>query len=79
MIVWRPRLLIYLGLTICLLGFLYDVIFAGIPYQDPTPAMQASWLFHSRMAANIRLAGMFVLASGGGWSAINFALRAMRS
>jgi hypothetical protein len=46
-----------IGLATVFAGFCYDVFFAGIPYQDPTPAMQASYDFHSRIASMIRLVG----------------------
>jgi len=39
-----------LGLLIVLSGFFYDVLFAGIPYQDPTPELQARYDFHSSVA-----------------------------
>ena len=42
-----PYLLIILGILIIFIGFVYDVLFAGIPYQDPTPAMSASYDYHS--------------------------------
>jgi len=31
--------LIYLGIIIILSSLLYDLLFIGIPYQDPTPEM----------------------------------------
>jgi len=34
-----PLVLIIVGITIIFVGFVYDVLFAGIPYQDPTPAL----------------------------------------
>jgi hypothetical protein len=34
-------------------GFAYDLSFAGLPYQDPTPQMQERWLFHKRVAEMI--------------------------
>ena len=39
-----------ISILIVLCGFIYDVLFAGIPYQDPTPALQARYDFHSSMA-----------------------------
>jgi hypothetical protein len=46
-----PLLLIIAGLCLLVGGFLYDVMFAGIPYQDPTPEMSASYARHSRIAS----------------------------
>lgn len=28
----------------------YDIVFAGIPYQDPTPDLQARYAFHRSIA-----------------------------
>jgi len=53
-----------IGITIILLGFVYDVLFAGIPYQDPTPALQASYDFHSRIASIIRWSGTGIFMVG---------------
>jgi hypothetical protein len=52
-----PIVLLVLGITIIFIGFVYDVLFAGIPYPDPTPALQARYEFHSRIASMIRRAG----------------------
>jgi len=57
--------LVVLGMIVFFLGFLYDVLFAGIPYQDPTPAMLASYNFHSQVAAIIRWGGLGISATGG--------------
>ena len=38
------------GIVIIMSGFVYDVLFAGIPYQDPTPELQARYDFHSAVA-----------------------------
>jgi hypothetical protein len=53
-----------LGLLIVITGFVYDVLFAGIPYQDPTPAMQARYDFHSAVAGWIQASGgiLFLVA-----------------
>ena len=40
-----------------LAGFVYDVLFAGIPYQDPTPQMQADYDFHAKLASVARWVG----------------------
>ena len=74
-----PRLLIYAGPVLIVLGVIYDVRFAGIPYQDPTPAMQENWLFHGKVAANIRLAGLIVLGFGVFWLIAGRVLRRMRT
>jgi hypothetical protein len=48
-----PLILIAVGVSMLISGFFYDVIFAGIPYQDPTPEMSARYAFHSRVASTI--------------------------
>jgi hypothetical protein len=56
-----PLLLIVGGVLIVLGGFIYDVMFAGIPYQDPTPEMSASYVHHASIASMIRWCGVAVL------------------
>ncbi|PKO14596.1 MAG: hypothetical protein CVU39_14055 [Chloroflexi bacterium HGW-Chloroflexi-10] len=58
-------LLIVLGIIIIFGGFVYDVLFAGIPYQDPTPAMLASYNFHSQIASIIRWIGVGICTISG--------------
>lgn len=45
-------LFIISGIVI-LLGFLYDVYFAGIPYQDPPPEILESYELHNFVATTI--------------------------
>jgi hypothetical protein len=52
-----PYGLLLLGIMIIFVGFFYDVLFAGIPYQDPTPAMVATYNFHATIASTIRWVG----------------------
>lgn len=53
-----------LGIVILVTGFVYDVLFAGIPYQDPTPALQASYNFHSSIAGMFYKTGGIVFVVG---------------
>jgi hypothetical protein len=53
-----------LGLLIVLAGFAYDVKFAGIPYQDPTPELQARYDFHSTIADMCYKTGGIILLGG---------------
>jgi hypothetical protein len=53
-----------LGLMIVVTGFVYDVLFAGIPYQDPTPELQARYDFHSFVAGWFYKAGGIALLVG---------------
>ena len=52
-----PYGLLLLGIMIIFVGFVYDVLFAGIPFQDPTPAMLATYNFHATIATTIRWVG----------------------
>jgi hypothetical protein len=49
-----PLLLIVAGLLLMVGGFVYDVMFAGIPYQDPTPEMSARYAFHAHCLHHLR-------------------------
>ena len=67
--------LIASGATLIVSGFAYDLSFAGLPYQDPTPEMQDRWLFHKGMAGRIMQTGAIVLGIGGVWIAILWIMR----
>ena len=60
-----PLILILLGIVTIFAGFIYAVLFAGIPYPDPTPAMTANYDFHSQIASIIRWSGMGIFVFGG--------------
>jgi len=60
-----PLIAVTSGITIILIGFVYDVLFAGIPYQDPTPALAARYEFHSQVASIIRWSGLIISMIGG--------------
>lgn len=53
-----------LGVALVFAGLIYDVMFAGIPYQDPTPELQARWKFHQSVAGLICKLGSIVLLLG---------------
>jgi hypothetical protein len=61
------------GIGIIIIGFVYDVLFAGIPYQDPTPELQARYDFHSAVAGSLYKSGCLVVLLG--LVAIPFILR----
>ena len=48
-----PLILTAAGLFLLVGGFIYDVMFAGIPYQDPTPEMSARYAHHAHIASTI--------------------------
>lgn len=52
------------GIFIIISGFVYDVLFAGIPYQDPTPELQTRYDFHSAIAGWFYQGGGIVLLLG---------------
>lgn len=52
------------GLLLALTGFVYDVLFAGIPYQDPTPEIQVRYDFHSCIAGLFYKSGGTILLFG---------------
>ncbi len=56
-----------LGLCLLVAGFLYDLQFAGLPYQDPTPELQAQYNFHSSVASRIMSAGAVLMLAGLVW------------
>jgi hypothetical protein len=60
-----PLIVIISGITIIFVGFVYDVLFAGIPYQDPTPMLVARYEFHSQIASMIRWSGVSISMIGG--------------
>lgn len=59
-----PAVPMTLGLAVVFAGFVYDVLFAGIPYQDPTPELQARYRHHAGVASAVRLTGSAILAAG---------------
>jgi uncharacterized membrane protein len=58
------RLLVVGGLIVILFGFVYGSIFAGIPYQDPTPEMSANYDFHFSVSSIILVIGFGSLLLG---------------
>lgn len=57
-----PLLVLGIGVLLVFGGFTYDVLFAGIPYQDPTPEMSARYAHHSRIASiGYRVGGCVLL------------------
>lgn len=56
---------IVIGLIVLISGFIYDLIFAGIPYPDPTPELAAKYALHSQIASIIRWSGFGIWIFGG--------------
>ena len=59
-----PLLLIVAGSLLMAGGFVYDVMFAGIPYQDPTPEMSARYALNARSASITLGIGVGVFVAG---------------
>ncbi len=53
------------GISLMVAGFLYDVVFAGIPFQDPTLELAARYRFHSFIAFALRWTGLALFLLGG--------------
>jgi hypothetical protein len=56
--------LIAAALGMVFAGFVYDVLFAGIPYQDPPPDLAARYRHHATVAEDIM--GLGIPLSGAG-------------
>jgi hypothetical protein len=59
-----PIFLVVAGFFLLLGGFIYDAIYAGIPYQDPTPEMSARYSRHANIASTIRWCGVWAFLFG---------------
>jgi hypothetical protein len=59
-----PFLFLLSGLFIVAAGFVYDVEFAGIPYQDPTPEMLTRYNHQAHIASMICLVGFCAFLFG---------------
>ena len=73
-----PYLLLASGPVLLVAGFVYDVLFAGIPYQDPTPDLAASYDRHSSIAMVIYWCGALTLLTGFMIIVIRFLVRRKR-
>jgi hypothetical protein len=65
-----PVSLIATGVSLLLAGFIYHVVFAGIPYQDPTPEMSARYARHAAIASMLFWCGAGAFVAGFLWGAI---------
>lgn len=57
-------ILLSIGLSILIGGVAYEVIFAGIPYPDPTPVQESRYLLHARIGRTIETVGLVLWALG---------------
>lgn len=61
---FKARYPMLVGIALLVLGFLYEALFNGIPYPDPTPEMTERWQFNELVAWYFYLAGVVFLAVG---------------
>jgi hypothetical protein len=69
---------VVLGLVLIGAGYAYDAMFAGIPYQDPTPELAARYAYHAEIAGWIGRAGLAVLVAGLGLALVWQGVRRLR-
>ncbi len=53
-----------IGIVIVMMGLVYDILLAGIPYPDPTPELQVRYDFHSFVAGIFYKTGGIVFLVG---------------
>ncbi len=57
-------ILIVMGLSLLFCGFVYDALFAGIPYQDPTPQLSERYAYHAHIASIMSWIGFGIFLFG---------------
>lgn len=57
-------ILLIVGILFVVFGFIYDLMFAGIPYQDPTPELTQKYIYNASIAYAFYKAGFIVLIIG---------------
>jgi hypothetical protein len=61
---WLIGVLLFVGgVGIICAGFVYDIMFAGIPFQDAPQQLQNQYDFHSNVASAVELVGVIVAAA----------------
>lgn len=70
--------LIGAGVALIIVSFAYNVVFAGIPYQDPPPDLAARYAFHAAVANALFWAGSAVFLVGVVVGILSFVLRRRR-
>ena len=59
-----PLVFICAGIFLFIAGFVYQIVFAGIPYQDPTPELSARFDLHTQIASTISWVGVGAFLCG---------------
>ncbi len=75
---WLWVLLIGVGIAVVIAGLGYDLLWAGIPYQDPPPELAARYNFHARVAAAVRQVGVGLGCGGGIGIMVSWVIRKQR-
>ncbi len=60
----RPLYIVLVGAVVLIAGILYEIVFVGIPYQDPTPDLAAPYAHQSAVAYGVRIAGVLLFSLG---------------
>ena len=56
--------LLIVGIVLLIGGFGYDIAYVNMPYQDPTPEMEARWSRDRGVAETLMMAGAVILVVG---------------
>jgi len=54
------RYAVWIGILLILLGFIYDVLFAGIPYQDAPAYLSINYNRNQNIANSMMTAGLVI-------------------
>ena len=60
----RKSFLIIFGIIIIIIGFIYDMFFAGIPPQDAPNNIKNNYMFHQDISEYIMLIGLGIILIG---------------
>ena len=60
----RMRWVALAGLALMLSSLVYDMVFAGLPYQDPSPELYARFQAHKAIAFRLFFGGAVLLSIG---------------
>lgn len=58
------RYLFLVGITLIIIGFLYDLKYVGIPYQDPPPELLKKYNYHESISEAIINSGFIFIIIG---------------
>ncbi|CAM3294165.1 hypothetical protein FLLO111716_01630 [Flavobacterium longum] len=61
---WIKKHLIKIGLALIVVGFIYEIVFAGVPYQDPTEEMVIRYNRNELISITIMQIGLAALVAG---------------